>query len=75
MLINSFPDMEGYVSNVGKEKLSTRKNPYFDIKMQVSPTHARKIRVMINNSTKRSLFAEKEESKTSIKLTGLSPTK
>lgn len=55
-------------------RISGRNNKYFDVQLQTSPTKAQRLRVMESPNAKRSLFMEKCESKTPVKITGLSST-
>ena len=56
-------------------KLSSKKNPYFDIDVQTSPGKHSKVRVMENHNTKRILFLQKSEEKAPVQLKNLSPSK
>eukprot|EP00794_Sanderia_malayensis_P013176 gene13176-14525_t len=67
-------EIKGYVSQVSGRRLSARNNKYFDIQLQTSSTKSQRLRVMESPTAKRSLFMEKCESKTPIKITGLLST-
>ena len=55
--------------------MSARNNPYFDIQLKTDRTVCKTVKVTGNINTKRTLFLEKVESKTPIRLSGLSPSK
>ena len=72
ILFNSTLDISGYIASVSPPKLSSHNNRYFDVQLQTEDLSLIKIRVMENNATKRGLFMEKFEGKSSLKLTNLS---
>eukprot|EP00794_Sanderia_malayensis_P013286 gene13286-14661_t len=67
-------DVAGYVSYVSPKKTSRMNNSYFDVQMQTSETLSAKIRIMESPTVKRSLFLEHNESKSPVKLSGISCT-
>ena len=59
--------------SVSPSKQSSKKNYYFDADIKTESA-VKKVRIMVNTTTKRNLFEERCESKTPVKLMGLSVT-
>ena len=60
---------------VSPQKVSQSKNLYIDVNVCTATNSTKSIRVMLNSSTNRVLFVEKNNSKSPIKITNLSESK
>ena len=65
------------ISNQYQNRLTVKQiksNQYIDVKIQTSPKESRLVRVMLNSSTKRNLFVDRNVSKQPVTLVDISPT-
>jgi len=68
-------DITGYIASVTPTKTSAKRNQYFDIDLQTSPAECRKVRIMENKAAKRSIFVQRCEEKSPVRLSKLSTSK
>jgi len=65
-------ELVGYIAAVSPAKMSGNKNQYCDTLVNIGGDNYQSVRVMLNQNTKRTLFTEKSESSSPVKMANLS---
>ena len=74
LVIFSFVEYTGYVTDVSKILLSQNKKEYYDVQIHTGPEKPQIVRFMVANNPKRELLIDKYNNGQPVRLTNLNPT-